>query len=105
LSKVFISITNRKGPTFASNFFPYKNISREQYKKIINELERKKIKYILVSNRLRSKISPNGNLNQNFAPSFNQYLYDNFKIMKIFGTWGEGADWVRNHGTVILKRK
>ena len=72
---------------------------------VIQSLEEKNIRFILLSNRSISDERGLGIFGQDYCPLLKNYLDKNFETVAQFGEWTKEARWSWNHATKILKRK
>ncbi|MFA5059438.1 MAG: hypothetical protein WC676_02300 [Candidatus Omnitrophota bacterium] len=81
------------------------NGQREQ--NVINDLERTKINFIILSNRaLRpTEAQMMGIMGVDYGLALLAYIERNFNEMAVFGPWEKPAGWVTNHAVKIFKRK
>ncbi len=102
---LYYFLTNKESPTRQLNFFKHANISRKQEIKIIGELEKKNIQYVLLSSRCDSSYDPVlGTLGKTSCPLIATYIIENFEVIQTIGSWSGEPGWAWNHGTKILKR-
>jgi hypothetical protein len=102
---IYYFLTGRQSPVQLLIFFEHINIRREQEEKIIADLERQKIRWIVVSSRMRTAEPGLGTLGKTYCPLIAQYIDKNFTPAAQFGDWKNPGGWGWNHGTLILKRK
>jgi len=101
---LYYYLTDRTNPTRLSIFFEHINITTEQEVKIIQDLTKNKVDYIVVSNRIKSAPTAKDVLNLSHYPILNRYLNDQFEVVKTIGDWNKNAGFIRNHATKILKK-
>jgi hypothetical protein len=102
---IYYYLTGRPSPSRQTIFFEHINIPLEQERKIIQEIEEKKVNYIVVSNRFMSPERGLGTLGKTYCPVIGKYINDNFIPVIRFGDWQHVPGWGWAHGTMILKRK
>jgi hypothetical protein len=98
-------LTARKSPTRQLIIFEHIKIPQEQERKIIAELEKNRVNWILLSNRAKAKETGLGTLGVTHCPLIAEYIEKNFEMTAQFGDWIHEPGWAWNHGTRILKRK
>jgi len=101
---LYYYLTDRKSPVPENTFFG-EFITTEQERRIITDLERKKINTIILSNRCLSKAEGLGVFGIDYCPLLAKYLFSNFKKEAGFGNWQEHRDLAINHAVMIYKRK
>ncbi len=101
---LYYYLTGRESPTRQLIFFEHIKIPAEQERKVIEDLEGRKIDFVLLSNRLASPEQGLGVLGRDYCPLLAKYLEDHFRVVAIFGDWKNPPGWAWNHGTMILKR-
>ncbi|MCB9771690.1 MAG: hypothetical protein H6754_04010 [Candidatus Omnitrophica bacterium] len=102
---LYYYLTNKTSPTRQLIFFNHINIPPQQEATIIAELERKDVKYILISNRAFASQEPGlGFFGQSYCPLLGKYIAEHFEPIAQFGDWKNEPGWAWNHGTKIFKR-
>ncbi len=103
---LYYYLTNKPTPTRDLIFFQHIKITPQQELAIINDLETKKIGYVLMSNRIASSEIGMGIFGQTHCPLISKYIQDNFTpIIRQGGNWQAEPGWGHNHGVIIFKRK
>jgi len=102
---IYYFLTERKSPTLETVFFDYMNVPEKEERHIIVELEKKKINYVLLSNRIAAKEEGLGTFGKTYCPLLADYINKNFVVVKTFGDWVNEPGWAWNYGTKVLKRK
>jgi hypothetical protein len=103
---LYYFLTKRKSPTRELCFFDFMHIPVDQEKNIILTLEKKRVTYVVLSNRYYSPEEPNlGIFGKTYCPLLANYLSKNFNVVQSFGNWGYPVGWIDNHAVRILKRK
>ena len=97
--------TGRRSPTWQTCFFSLTHIPPEQEKRVIQDLERNHINWVVLSNRFVSSEAGTGVLGRDYCPLLAKYLDQNFIAILQIGDWTHPAGWAEHHGTLILKRK
>jgi hypothetical protein len=101
---LFYFLTSKNSPTRQLIFFNHINIPKEQEDLIIADLENKKIQLIVISNHAVADGAAMGIFGVTYCPLLSKYINENFKIVKKFGVWDRSSGWIKNYGTMILKR-
>lgn len=101
---LYYYLTDKKSPSRQLIFFEYINISSEQEKEIIKELETKKINTVLITNRAYAKEAGLGTFGKTYCPLLEKYIKNNFEPLAAFGDWANEPGWGWHHGTKIMKR-
>jgi hypothetical protein len=102
---LYYYLTGKPSPTRQLIFFEHIKIPPEQEIKIIQELEKNKVNYVVLSSRYNSPEPGLGILGKTYCPLIGRYLNENFKKIAAFGDWTHPGEWAWNHGTKILRRK
>ena len=103
---LYYFLAKQKSPTKELCFFDFMHIPVEQEKDVILNLEKKRVGYVILSNRYDSPTEPSiGTLGKTYCPLLANYLIKNFTVVESFGNWGYPVGWIDNHATRILKRK
>ncbi len=103
---LYYYLTGKPSPTRQIIFFDHIKIPPRQEISIIQELEKNKVNYILLSNRVMANETGLGVFGKTYCPIIYQYLTTNFAP-----TWRYGGNWNAepgtnaNHGVIIFKRK
>jgi len=98
-------LLEKRSPTKQLIFFDHIKITEEQEKGILSELEKNKINWIVLSNRINSAETGLGVLGQTYCPLIGKYIEDNFEVVAKFGDWINPPGWAWNYGIKILHRK
>lgn len=101
---IYYFFTQKKSPTSQIIFFEYLSITNEIERKIIVDLEKNNVNWILLSS-MKNANPGLGTLGKTYCPLINQYIMDNFEIVAQFGEWTKPAGWSWNHGVRMLRRK
>ncbi len=70
-------------------------ISDEQEEAMIRQLEIKQIRYVVLSNRYRSKEISVGDFGITYAKKLARYISENYRVVQTFGPWEEGGQAVK----------
>ncbi|HOD12009.1 MAG TPA: hypothetical protein PLO93_02195 [Candidatus Omnitrophota bacterium] len=103
---LYYFLAKKQSPVKELCFFDFMHIPIDQEKDIILNLEIKKVRYVLLSNRCNSPTEPSiGIFGKTYGILLSNYLARNFEVIESFGNWGRPVGWIDNHATRILKRK
>jgi hypothetical protein len=102
---LYYYLTGTIAPTRQLMFFYNNHIPVEQQVATIADLERNHVRYIVMSNRSSSTEPGLGFFGKTHCRLLAAYLIDRFERVAVFGDWQSPPDWIKHHGTVILKRK
>ena len=86
-------------------FFYNNHIPLEQEIATIQDLERKKTRYVMLSNRVQTREPRLGYFGVTHCRLLARYFIDNYEQVAEFGVWDRPSEWVENHGTIIIRRK
>jgi len=101
---LYYYLTDKKSPTRQLIFFDHINIPKEQEEKIISELEKKQVNWIVLSNRSHANEPGLGRFGVTYCVLLGEYIRKNFEIVAQFGDWINEPLWSSNHGTRVLRR-
>ncbi len=101
---LYYFLTGRDGASRQLIFFDHKNITPEQERNVIADLEKHRVRYIILSNRAISSQEHLGVFGRTYCPLIYQYMQDHFKTEALFGSWNTKAGWGWNHAVKIYKR-
>lgn len=102
---LYFYLLGKRSPHRLILFFDFYRISDEQQAEIIKALEEKRIRYVLISNRMQSFEVGFGTFGKTYAHVLARYLEAHFKEVARFGDWSKSPGWFENHATKILKRE
>lgn len=102
---LYYFLADKDSPTRQLIFFEYIKIPQEQESKIIQDLEKADINWVVLSSRANSTEKGLGVLGKTYCPLIGKYLMENFEVVAQFGDWVNPGGWGWNHGTRVLKRK
>jgi len=103
---LYYYLTNKPGPSRQTIFFNSFHIPPQQELSIIRELQKNKVNYVLLSNRIKSGSPELGEFGRTYCPAIYRYIWDNFSpVYRYGGNWKAAAGWMNNHGIILLKRK
>ena len=86
-------------------FFYNNHIPVEQEIATIQDLQRQKTRYVVLSNRVHTREPRLGYFGVTHCRLLARYFIDNYEQVETFGEWNRPAEWVENHGTIIIRRK
>jgi hypothetical protein len=85
--------------------FQHTQIPTEQEQKMIKDLEKNNVNWIVVSNRAFSPEPGMGYFGTTHCVNLGKYINDHFEPATQFGSWDRMPGWAWDHGTRIYKRK
>ena len=86
-------------------FFSYNNISPQDEKNIVQQLEEKKVQYVLISDRAFSRDPDLGIFGVDYCPMLKKYIFGHYRLDVTMGDGQGGSNFAENHGVMILKRQ
>ena len=98
---IYCFLSGRRHALRELDFMEHIHLGVEQEKGILQELDRKKVPYVVISNRYRSKEAGVGHFGVTHARRLSEYLSTYYSEVKTFGPW-EPDDHL--HAVKILKR-
>jgi len=101
---LYYYLTDTTSPVPEIIFFDFLNITEDQEKRIISDIERKSVNYVVLSSRIKSAEKGLGFFGKTYGKSLAKYIDKNFEIVKSFGDWSKPAGWIWPHATRIYKR-
>ena len=101
---LYYYLTNRKSPSWHVLMMIGSELNEIQEQQMILTLQDKRIRYVLLSNRYRSKEPDMGTLGETHLVNLAKYINDHFQTERTFGLWEADPGWNFNHGLKILKR-
>jgi hypothetical protein len=102
---VYHYLTAREIPTRLIYLAENVDITPEQQEAMIGDLERKRVNWILLSNRSSSAEFGTGIFGVTYCGDLARYVKANFEETACFGNWNAEPGWGWNHAVKILKRK
>ncbi|MBF0122197.1 MAG: hypothetical protein HQL21_02165 [Candidatus Omnitrophica bacterium] len=102
---LYYFLTQHKSPAWLLLFVQASHPTREQEERVLHDLERNHVNWVILSSRLSSREAGMGTLGKDYCPLIADYISRNFTPVAQFGDWTNPPGWAWNHGTVILKRK
>jgi hypothetical protein len=102
---LYYYLTGKPSPTRQLIFFDHIKISPAQELSIIGELEKNKVNYVLMSNRVTADETGLGIFGTTYCPVLFKYLLSNFSpVFRHGGNWQEPPGSHTNHGVIVFKR-
>ncbi|HOD12008.1 MAG TPA: hypothetical protein PKO44_02785 [Candidatus Omnitrophota bacterium] len=102
---LYYFLAGKPSPTRQLIFFDHINIPTEQEEKIVNELEKNKINYVLISSRQKTTEHGLGTFGKTYCPVLAAHIEQHFSVVATFGDWTGDPTKILHHGIKILKRK
>ncbi|MEI6438321.1 MAG: hypothetical protein WCO69_06200 [Candidatus Omnitrophota bacterium] len=102
---IYYYLTGRASPSRMLIFFNHINISPEQERQVIREINAARVNYIVISSRIHSQEPGNGSFGDTYCPTLARYITDRFDPVAKFGNWTDESFWAAHHGTMVMKRK
>jgi hypothetical protein len=103
---LYYYLTGKPSPSRQIIFFDHIKIIPQQEVSIIQELERNKVNYVLMSNRVTATETGLGIFGRTYCPIIFKYLVSNFSpVYRYGGNWNAEPGTNENHGVIIFKRK
>jgi len=102
---LYYYLADKKSPVRELVLFDFLDITTQQEKDIIEQLERKNVNWIVISNRAITEEIGMGVFGVDYAPLLAKHIDDHFKLVEEFGIWTPRPSWAWFHGTRILKRE
>ncbi|MFA5262140.1 MAG: hypothetical protein WC450_13025, partial [Candidatus Omnitrophota bacterium] len=102
---LYYYMTDRPAASRQLMFFYNNHIPLEQEIAIIQDLQRQKTRYVMLSNRVHTQESRLGYFGVTHCQLLARYFIDNYEQVAVFGEWHRPSEWVENHGTIIIRRK
>lgn len=101
---IYYWLLERRSPVVETMFFDFVNIPIEQEKRIIRDLEKEQVNYIVMSNRVHSPEAGLGRFGVTNCKMLGSYIDHNFTPIIIFGKWENPAIWSWDHAIKIYRR-
>lgn len=101
---LYYYLTDRPSPVPELVFFDYCNISPVQEQRIIGDMERQKVNYVLISNRWLSPETGLGIFGVDYCPGLAKYISEHFQEEVTFGSWEQRCGWFFPHAVRIFRR-
>jgi hypothetical protein len=101
---LYFYLTDKTSLVREFQFFDYMNVTEQQERRIIGDLENKQVGYFLVSNRSEANETGHGIFGKSYCPLLADYLATHFQKTMVFGDWEQPADGSPNHAVTIYKR-
>ncbi len=101
---LYYFLSEKTAPVRQLFFHAYIDMPSLQEKKIISEIEKKNVRYILISNRAHAAIPELGIFGKTYAPLLFQYIQSHFELIQTFGEWKIPGRAFKDHAVRIYKR-
>ncbi len=105
LDPLYLFLSQRDSAVRQLVFFEHINITQEQERKTIAEMESNRANWVLISSRIVSPEGGMGVFGETHCLLLARYLRDHFSPAADFGDWMGAPGWAWNHSVRILKRK
>lgn len=103
---LYYYLTDKKSPTRQLIFFEHIKIPKQQEESIIEEIKNKNVRWVLISNRMRSFDEEGmGEFGVTYCPLLAKYIFDNFEEVAEIGNWKMPSGWAWNHAARIYRKK
>ena len=102
---IYYFLTDKDSPHRRFIFLETSNISTREQLSVIRVLEKKKINYVLLSNRCESSEPGVGKFGKTYCHLLSAYLMEHYAPVVVFGEWDKPAEWIENHAVMILEKK
>ena len=102
---LFYFLTDRKSPSKHIILFKYVNITPEQEREIISDMEKPSVRYLVMSNRINSAETGLGSFGETHCQILFDHIDKEYERVEIFGDWVNRAQWSENYGTMIIQKK
>ncbi len=100
--QLYYFLTGKDCPNRQSEFGI--KINPKQEIDVITSLEKKKVNYILLSNRCRMPEAGFGPFGEAYCRILGGYIRSNFHPAALIGDWKKNPTWFADHGVLILRR-
>lgn len=97
----------RPNAVWAVNFFAYRPLGPAVEREVIRDLERRRVRCVLLSNRAESVEPGVGGFGRLFNRDLWRYLREQYQPVRMvgLGPWSPATDWAVNHQMLILWRR
>lgn len=102
---LYYYLTGRDSANRQLIFFEHSNIPVEQEEAVIADLNRTRVPYIILSNRMHAPDDMLGTLGKDYCLRLYAFIAANYEVVVTVGPWDAKPWWAWNHGVKILKRK
>jgi len=102
---LYYFLSERDGASRQLALFEHTYITPEQEHKIISDLEKHNVQWVIVSSRVRSVEFGMGVFGVTHCKILADYLNNHFEGNAQLGDWDNPGGWAANHGVRILKKK
>lgn len=101
---MYYFLTNRRSPSWHVLLMQGTHLTPEQEQQMLTDLKNPDIRFVVLSNRYRTKEPNMGVLGETHLIELAAYINDHFQTAETFGPWDKEAGWNGNHSVKILKR-
>lgn len=101
---LYYYLTDKPSPTLDLQLLEFTHIPPKEEERIITDLERKKVNYILLSNRGNGSEPSMGTFGKTYCPVLAQYIKDHFQEVEMIGDWSHSTAYIFGHAVKIYKR-
>lgn len=101
---LFYYMMDIKSPSWLLAFFDHINVPEEQQEEIIQRLKTNGARFIVISNKSKSKGKGMGEFGVTHNKLLNAYISQQYKPVAQFGDWVNPEGWFSPVGTKILER-
>jgi hypothetical protein len=101
---LYYFLSGRDSAVYPLGFFSYINISTEDEKNMIRQMEEKNVRFVLVSSRANSLEPDLRVFGKDYCPLLAQYLTEKFHVVATFGDWQQPPGFTEGHGIKVLER-
>lgn len=101
---LYYFLSGRDGASRQLMFFDHRNITEEQEQDAIADLEKHRVRYILISNRAISPQEQLGVLGETYCRLLYRYIQNHYQPVALYGPWQAPSGWGWNHAVKIYER-
>jgi len=103
---IYYFLTEQPTPTPSTMIMEFMNISEEQEAQILADLNRSKVRWIVLSNRAWSSNEVGvGVFGATHARRLALWIEENFEVVREIGPQNAEAHWIKGHATRIYRRR
>jgi hypothetical protein len=102
---LYCFLSDRGSAVRPQEMFMYRHPSERQERRIIEQIDRENIQWVVLSNRYRSTERGLGTFGQTHCRLLSEYISGHFRPVVTYGPWEKNpSEWIKNHAVMILKR-